>query len=235
MEEKNIHHTADGPDALPDALRMNPYTVPDGYFKGLTPLVLQRCNATADPSKAWPIPSGYFEQLEANITGKIAEQQLKESVSDPGFAVPEHYFEHLAERSLAEASLRERIADPGYSVPAPYFDNLQHVIASRMQPVREDVIPVRKLRKPSWLLYAAAACLALFLTTWGIFNRLGDGQASDSSLASVPEQEIFNYLELYGSAEDIVFISEQLDDAGERNIGNGLSEADIEAYLNHTL
>lgn len=234
MEEKHIHHTAGGSDLIPDALRMNPYIVPDGYFEVLNLRILQRCGPTEQALAAWDVPSGYFEQLEADINAKIAEQKLKELVSDSGFSVPGHYFDHLAEQSLAETTLRERVVDPGFVVPANYFNTLQHNISGHLSE-REEV-PVRKLGKSSpRLLYAAAACIALLLTTWGIFNRLADNPTVGTSLASVSEQEIFNYLELYGSSDDIVFISEHLDNVGERNIGYGLSEEDIEAYLNHTL
>jgi hypothetical protein len=62
-----------GPDILPDSLvqagRINPYTVPEGYFDGLSPIL-----AISKDKNPYLVPTGYFDTLANKINGKIAGQ-----------------------------------------------------------------------------------------------------------------------------------------------------------------
>ena len=84
---------------MPDYLRVNPFGVPEGYFN----------------------------HLENNILAKIAEQKLKQQVSDTGFAVPPDYFAQLEEHiqgRLFEQKLKDSISADSYQVPQGYFEEL---------------------------------------------------------------------------------------------------------------
>jgi len=232
MKGKHTYRHVDASDTLPAALRVNPYRVPDGYFEDLSQHVLHRCRHIDDAQHTLAVPSGYFGQLEHDITARIAEQKLKEQVAETGFAIPDGYFGKLEEQLLAEQLLRNNVHDAGFTVPPHYFETLQRGTISRTDEAAET--PIRKISRPRWMAYAAAACVALVISAIGL-TRLVDDQGATSPLASVSDQEILHYLELYGTANDMIYISEQLDDFDERSIGEGLSEADIEAYLNHTL
>ncbi|MGK6351520.1 hypothetical protein [Parapedobacter sp. DT-150] len=231
MKEKHTYHPVDAAHELPDALRVNPFTVPDGYFDGLHQRILRRQRDGEGAQTAWVVPSGYFDQLTDRITAQIAEQKLRDAVSEPGFTTPEGYFGQLEEQLLLGATLRRQAEETGFTVPAAYFDGLQSTLAER---TADQATPIRSIRQPKWVAYAAAACIALAASAVLFFNSAND-TANSSQLGSVPDQEILNYLELYGTANDMIYITEHLDDFDEGSIGEGLSEDDIEAYLNHTL
>ncbi|PPK99199.1 hypothetical protein [Parapedobacter indicus] len=234
MEEKHTYRPADTPDKfLPEVLRVNPYSVPDGYFVDLQTYTLQRCKLTEITQDTWTVPTGYFDQLGDRIFAKIEEQQLKETIKGAGFSTPDGYFDQLAEQLLFQQKLSEHAAESGFTVPASYFESLQNNIARRTHQ-RKDT-PIRKISRLRWMAYAAA-CIALAVGIPGIVKLAIENQSATAShLASVSDQEIFNYLELYGTDDDVMYISEQLNDFDERVIGEGISEEDIEAYLNHTL
>lgn len=234
MEEKHTYRPTDTSDKSFEALRVNPYTVPDGYFADLQKYTLQQCRLIEGAETTWSIPTGYFDQLGDRILAKIEEQQLKDTVTETGFSVPDSYFDRLEAQLLLQQKLDEHTSEPGFSVPASYFETLQNNIAR--QTYQTEDTPIRQISRPRWMAYAAAASVALVMGIVGVTRMAVEDQpATSSHLASVPDQEIFNYLELYGTDDDVMYISEQLDDFDERVIGEGISEEDLEAYLNHTL
>ncbi|SEL27657.1 hypothetical protein [Parapedobacter koreensis] len=234
MKDKHTHKHVDASDTLPEVLRVNSYILPEGYFEDLQQRILQRCRHIEDSQAAFVVPEGYFEQLENSTVAKLIEQKLKAVVADPGLSVPPAYFVDLTERLLATQKLNEHVSETGFTVPSSYFGTLQNSI-SRQTTTREEIIPIRKISRPRWMFYAAAACVALMISIAGLFRLADDSQPIAGPLASVSDQDILNYLELYGTAGDVVYISEHLDDFDGGYIGEGLSEEDIEAYLNHTL
>ncbi|RQP11220.1 hypothetical protein [Parapedobacter defluvii] len=237
MKEKHTYRPIDTPDkSLPEVLRVNPYTVPDGYFTDLQECTLQQCRLIEEVQhikSIGSVPTGYFDQLGDRILAKIKEQQLKETITESGFSIPDGYFDKLEEQLLLQQKLNENASDSGFSVPASYFETLQDNLSR--QTYQQQEIPIRKISRPRWMAYAAA-CIALVASIVGV-TRLAveDQPATSSHLASVSDQEILNYLELYGTDNDMMYISEQLDDFDERVIGESISEEDLEAYLNHTL
>ncbi len=235
MKDKHIYRPVDSPEhILPEALRANPYTVPDGYFTDLRQRTLLQCRLTDGEQQAWGVPPAYFEQLENRIAAKIDEQKLKEVVSEPGFSVPDGYFDSLEEHLLLQWKLDEQANESGFTVEKGYFETLEQRIAD--QTYRKESAPIRKIGRPTWMAYAAAACIALVAGFFGISTLVNDRpEATGGTLASVSDQEILSYLEFYGTTEDMIYISEHLDDFDAPNIGAGISEEDIEEYLNHTL
>jgi len=233
MKDKHTYHDSEASGLLPDALRVNPYTVPAGYFEEMQRYILQRCNVIKASEDAFDVPPGYFEQLEQRILANVKEQKLKSAVSEAGFIAPEGYFNKLEEQSFNLYKLQEKTDSPGFTVPGNYFDALRERTLRRALAVPATS---RKLAPARWVAYAAAACIALAVGITGLLRFAGQDQAiTREPLALVSDQDIINYLELYGTTSDITYISEHLEDFGERNIGEGLNEEDIEAYLNNTL
>ncbi len=232
MKEKHTYHHADVSEKLPEQLRANPYTVPNGYFENLHYRTTHKCQNAGNTPSALEVPIGYFEQLTDNITAKIAEQELKAIVNDSGFVVPPNYFRTSEQLLITSSKITERVVNTGFTVPAYYFDRLPERIKERAHPT---ATPIRKLSRPKWVAYAAAASIALVLGLAGMLRIANDTAEAKSPLASVSDQQILDYLELYGTPNDMIYISGQLDDFDEQSIGEGISEEDIEAYLNHTL
>jgi len=58
------------PTILIKAGKITPYTVPEGYFDGLSPIL-----AVAKDKNPYLVPAGYFDGLAAGIAGKTAERQ----------------------------------------------------------------------------------------------------------------------------------------------------------------
>ncbi|MEC3878661.1 hypothetical protein [Parapedobacter sp. 10938] len=232
MKEKHTYHHVDVSGKLPEVWRANPYTVPNGYFENLHLRTIQTCKNADIPPKAFGIPDGYFEQLADSITAKIAEQALKATVNESGFVVPDNYFSASEQQLGAICKINERVTDTGFTVPERYFYALPHRIKRKTYQVAP---PVRTLRRPKWVAYAAAASIALVLGLIGMFRIAQNTSETKSPLASVPDEQIVDYLELYGPPNDMIYISEQLDDFDVQSIGEGISDEDIEAYLNHTL
>lgn len=230
MKEKHTYHNTEASGGLPEALRANPYRVPDGYFKSLHLRTIIKCRDTENIGSSLGVPAGYFEQLADSITAKVAEQTLRASVSGSGFSVPQGYFNDAEQVLMAAAKIDA--ADTGFTVPAHYFDTLSHRIGAR---THQATAHVRKLRRPTWLGYAAAAGIAVVLGLVTMLNITNDSSGGASPLASVSDEQIVDYLELYGPPNDMMYISEQLDDVDGRSLGEGISDEDIEAYLNHTL
>lgn len=233
MKEKHTYQHGNTPGNLPEGLRVNPYTVPDGYFDNLFQQTLRKCRDGEAAPEAWGVPEGYFEQLTDSITAKIAEQKLKTLVSEPGFTVPDGYFEGLEQLLAAEGELRGKITETGFTVPQGYFDTLTDRVGEQ---TKRPATPVRRMNPLKWVAYAAAS-IAVILGLAGIFRTtVNQGfPETQQSLASVPDQQILDYLELYGSSDDMMFISEQMVDLDEQHISTEISDEDIEAYLNLTL
>ncbi|WP_262245476.1 hypothetical protein [Parapedobacter soli] len=231
MKEKHTYHHVDATGKLPEVLRANPYTVPNGYFENLYHRTVQKCQNTGNIPTGLGVPDGYFEQLTDSIKANIAEQRLKSIVRDPGFMVPDGYFGELEQQLVAYSKIAKVAADTGFTTPEHYFDRLPEAIN---QQIRETEVPVRKLNRRKWVAYAAAASIALVIGLAGILRTGHDNSETKNPLASVSDQQILDYLELYGTPSDMIYISEQLE-FDEQSIGEGLSEEDIEAYLNHTL
>lgn len=233
MTHKHTYRHDGLPGALPEELRVNPYTVPDGYFDALHRRTLSRCRDLDAAPAPFGVPDGYFDGLEDRIRAAVTAQRLKEQVSESGFAVPEGYFRQSEDHLLAELRLREMVTDSGFTVPTGYFDALHRRLTKRTG-TETVTTPIRTLRRTRWVAYAAAACLAVVLAIAGLLKRNEDVRPAHT-LAAVSDQEILQYLELYGTTDDLIYISAQLDELDERPIGEDLSEADIEAYLEHTL
>jgi len=220
--------------SLPEVLRVNPFSVPDGYFTDLQERTLTQCGLADTFKNTWEIPNDYFEQLTEKISVKVQEQKLKDMITESGFSTPDGYFENAQLRLLLRQKLMDQGANSGFTVPEGYFEEQYNRITDRVYDKQDTRI--KKIGSRKWVGYAAAACIAFAIGVFGVTKMITEHNTPPSNhLVSVSDQEIFNYLELYGSDQDITYISEQLNEFDEPIIDAGISEEDIEAYLNHTL
>jgi len=186
----------------------NPFIVPDNYFTGLNESIKSRClieEVRFNNEDEFPIPAGYFESLSSRIEGRISEEKIRAIVPSDGFSVPENYFSGLEHRILAKTNAAEK-------------------------PAEASVRPFRS----NWLRYAAAACVTLAVGSALILNNREN--SFDSQLGSLPDQEIINYLQLHSDLGDTPLIMESLSqNLNLTNIGNEISDAELEDYINTTL
>ncbi|GGH31562.1 hypothetical protein GCM10011418_44460 [Sphingobacterium alkalisoli] len=133
MKEINTYDGELGGNKLPEALRVNPFTVPPDYFnvQESSILSLVRLDKLAIQKDNQATPEGYFEKLQNDILAKVAEQKLKDEVATTGFTIPAGYLEGAEEAILhriAEAQLKNAVDQDGYEVPTAYFETLEQDI-----------------------------------------------------------------------------------------------------------
>ncbi len=106
-----------------------------------------------------------------------------------GFKVPDGYFETLETRLL---DLRENENQAGFEVPKDYFENLEERLLQHVKPAHK----VYRLQADNikWIapLLAAAALVAVVLTTKFLFNPAPQDNATP--LASVKNEELMEYI-----------------------------------------
>jgi len=186
----------------------DPFTVPDNYFSGLQEQIKSRClieDVRFNNEDEFTVPAGYFESLPSQIEGRISEVNLRGLVPADGFSVPSDYFGSLEQRILAKTAVTNG---------------------------SEEII-VRPLRS-SWLRYAAAACITLAVGSALILNNRNN--SFETQLGNLPDQEIVNYLEMHADMGDTPVIMESLSqNLNLTSIGNEISDAELEQYINTTL
>ncbi len=201
-----------------DIFKKNPFTVPPGYFEQLTDVTSFRAKMQQEQKKdGFGVPDAYFDRLTDRIKDGIFVESLKnESENVGGWTVPQGYFPDLEQRILAKTAKLED--------------------SSRVK-LREPV-KLRRLEKrrtPAWLAYAAAACM-LFVGGLFIKNSMN---TPELDLGTIPEEELVNYLTLYGGTGDYLLFSEAMvewdaqADEGVEFIPD-LSDEEIEWYLENT-
>ncbi|MGB4399806.1 MAG: hypothetical protein WBJ10_10565, partial [Daejeonella sp.] len=75
-----------------------PFTVPEGYFDGLSGNINSRIKIEVVKSEgqdSFKVPDNYFEGLTSRIEERISTEKIRSFSSSEGFAVPERYFEGL--------------------------------------------------------------------------------------------------------------------------------------------
>lgn len=193
-----------------EALSGNPFSVPQGYFEELEAktLFLSRLGSVGDSGLT--VPSGYFEQLEDDILCRTREEKLKQLVS---------------------GDVDQWVSGDGFGVPTGYFETLQEQILSGIKPQKPKETIVRKLVGSAAIKYAAAACV-LFVSIFMIKDSV---LQSGNPLADIPEQELIQYLQLYGNTQDGMIFREHANmDRNLSDLGSEISSNDIEWYLDNT-
>ena len=184
--------------------------------------------ASMNRTVPFTVPEGYFDQLNREIKSRIKLEAYC-SDSEQATGLPEAYFEELPAMIKSRISL-ERLKGSddqgGFHIPHGYFETL---IEKQTQTIQEH--PQGRIRNliPSWLGYAAAACLTFVLGALLYMNT--DQYQLKQDLAEVPKQEIINYLKVYSTAGDTPFIIEQLNPEQLQSLNADISNEDVEQYL----
>jgi hypothetical protein len=154
----------------------------------------------------------------------------------PAFRVPEGYFDSL------KARVRRAISSPEiplphqtpYQAPAGYFETLSAAVLSRVRQQAPVVQLPRRRRAPA-IRWLAAAVIAAVIALAALLRLPADRATPsiDRQLASLSDTAITRYL----SAEAITLNEEDLyanvsDTVVTNPVVQGLSDRDIEAYLN---
>jgi hypothetical protein len=157
--------------------KVNVFTLPAGYFEGLSAMVLSVAKDEALKAKT-QVPAGYFDTLADSILHKLKDngntdalpEILKTVQHKPVYTVPDGYFETLSGNILqqlqqqgvpAETTEASSLLEPlkhinVYEVPENYFTRLPDEILLKVQPAAGAKL-VTMPRYKSWMRYAVAA------------------------------------------------------------------------------
>lgn len=177
------------------------------------------------------VPSNYFEELGDQLQARISIERAE--AGETGFGVPGGYFEELGERiisSVKAEEFKQEAGEHGFIAPAGYFESLHENILKKAAGADKKV-KVRRMW-PSWIRYAAAACVAVVVGTGFFFMR--SNNSIDTRLSKIPEDEIVNYLQTSSDSGDFPVIVESLSNQNV-SLESDLSDKEIKEYLESTL
>jgi len=136
------------------------------------------------------VPEGYFDQLPGQVL-----QRIRSLEADP-------VQEELSELSPLLAAAPRQMP---LSAPEGYFDSLSTRIMAGISQAQEAparVIPIRSRRRYySWAV-AASLLVLVGLSTMFLLRRNTGAGSFEAQLASVPDQEIVDYLQSHTDAFD---------------------------------
>ena len=209
---------------FPDqAARVNPYTVPAGYFEGFAQQMLDRIktgqeagNAGSAQSDSLSAGFGQEAPLSSGEELSLISPLLSRIGKKMPFEAPEGYFSELTAAVISGAQAIDFVNDElenlsplmaslrnktTYQAPEGYFDGVAgRVLEQLQQPVTAKVISMH--RKRNWLRYSVAAAVAGLLLTggWRVFHKpssfaIASGFDLTKSLSGVSDQELENYLD----------------------------------------
>lgn len=190
----------------------------------------------AGKENPFDVPDGYFNNLQQQITSRIAIETVSPRDSNGNLAVPQGYFDTLEDQIMSSVrleKLKNLTEEGGFTVPEGYFDSLNNSIKQKAGLVekREDA-KVRTL-VPSWLKYAAAACIMISASTGLYFLQKSD--SIDKQLAYIPDEAIVDYLLVNSDAGDMPVIINNINSTPDIGPEMELSDQEIEQYLETTL
>lgn len=192
--------------------RKNPFSIPAGYFDSLQEHLNSRLfllELQPEKTNEFTVPGGYFDALTDQIEGRIFAEKLKEQIIGNNFTVPEDYFSTLQDR------INERVAEP------------------------VKVISMYRRMVPSWISYAAAACITIAVSAGLYFNIQNNTvnvpeKAIVSDLSNVSDQEIIDYLQLNSTRADMPVLIENVgENIASPTIDPDISNEEVQSYLNN--
>ncbi|RTL57098.1 MAG: hypothetical protein EKK37_13685 [Sphingobacteriales bacterium] len=181
--------------------RVNPYTVPAGYFEGLDEHLLTMVKikeqtpalpgiATKNPPQ---IPEGYFGSLAGSILSKI-KAAGNQSVTDE--------LRNLSPMLYAIDKVNV------YRVPAGYFETLSDDLVNKVSAKEEaKVISLTQHKSIRWMRYAAAAVVIgmVSMVSFFIINNTGKEKDFDAVVKlgrKYAEQKKFDVTEQLNNTSD---------------------------------
>ncbi|GHE44013.1 hypothetical protein [Sphingobacterium griseoflavum] len=126
MKENNTYHEGMEGQNLPESLRVNPFSVPTGYFDGLESMLIAQASLEGKvPPEKQPfvVPEGYFAHLTELVTAQIALTNPKEEVQS--WTTPKNYFDTLQDKIQSRITVESAFQEQeNFIVPAGYFESL---------------------------------------------------------------------------------------------------------------
>lgn len=209
---------------LKQALKGNPFLLPDEYFINLTNELLMKTRISEMGDSSFKIPAEYQDDLRLSILSKVTEQKIKTAVKSSKPKLSSDYIEDLQQRILNKTvHLDETVKE-----------------ANHFKTSNDDKSfnKVRRIGQQKWITFVAAASLLLVM---GIFAIL-EGKKNTTKLnskttivqvESLQTDDIINYLAYYSEVGDLEYLSDQLEDS--LNSTEGISTQEIKSYLEYSL
>lgn len=251
LPEQILRRLQENGSVLPRPAAMQ-YEVPEGYFDQLPNSILSRIRANEAGSAG--------EELEAlsPLLGKMDKRMP--------FSVPGGYFEELPENSTEGAKAIELVNEelenlsplmsslqqqPAYQVPEGYFDALPGKLLQKVRQPEKGARVLFLSRGRRLMQYAAAAVVAGFLLTAGIFylgRNSSAGQAdalpgnelatamTDSLLPEISDSALENYVETHTGSIGLTPIAESNDTVSMnpsdmQEMLADVSDAELQKYI----
>ncbi len=165
------------------------YTLPNGYFNGLSEAILTQISAENLPKIAAPftVPQDYFNTLSNNVLAAISKEVTSKN-------------EVIEELETIAPLLNTINKSAVYTVPAEYFTSFKPVIATST--TKGKLVSMASFRRK--LLYVAAACV-IGLIAVGAFVFSNKTEKIDyaaykkidvnTTINTISNEELINYLE----------------------------------------
>lgn len=164
-----------------------PYSLPAGYFDGITGTLLERSSIglMVEKRRGYQVPVGYFNQLSARIMAEIHKQEVANE---------------LEEIAPLLNTLSKQTPYTSISLPQIQMEGIMEKAAETAIPVIQ--MPVRKKHK--WMQYAAAAVVTgVIVVTAFMYNGRSANNNTDINYAQMDvsheisrlsEEELNTYL-----------------------------------------
>lgn len=200
------------------------FTVPENYFEELPGNLQSRIaveDALENSAPGFSVPADYFEEMQANLQSRLTmEEALQHTEGD--FTVPAGYFEDQHQQIISRIAVDEILNNKpdGFTVPDGYFNSMQNTIISKTaRPVVKHDAIVRRLIRSSAFKYATAACITIAVGATFFFTRYERDEALrqrlylHKALATVPDDDIIDYLQNHMTAADTPALMDAADQA----------------------
>lgn len=202
--------------------RVNPLSVPENYFKGLSSNILDKIEFSGDESgfakiaSPFQAPDGYFEHISRDILALVKDN----AVTAEG---------EIQKLSPVLAQVQHMNV---FETPEGYFNSLPSVILSKVKAVPAKIVT---MRKPAILRYAAAAVISgiMGLSLFSIFNNqdasgiagysagvmetaagIVSANSFDQELKTLSYSDIEHYLEQSGQDVEAALVASATEEPG---------------------
>lgn len=189
----------------------------------------------AGNSNPFSTPEQYFEYLKEQTLDRVNFSDLVEE-DKPNFITPRGYFDNLSEAIKSRIKLEEiksQFSGNGMTVDSDYFKSSRDQILGKVNTQKNNSGNVVRLNQKRWIKYAVAASLVLGFSV-SIYIRKEDN-SFNSQLSKIPETEIINYLQINSETADITLIIENLDNTELSKFDSGISDEELNQYINTSL
>lgn len=195
----------------------NVFTVPTGYFNGLTQHILDATKGLASlpAGNVFTAPEGYFEHLSTNIMARIKEQNMSEV--------------YVETNGISETVARIGQANV-YTVPTNYFDSLAGKVLKNTASQPQARVVSMKSRFTAWKYAAAAAIVGIL--GFSLFFMLNKNEPAnvaktetmmaakeiiktnsfENELNSISDAAIVDFLEAKGEDVEAALVASLIDE-----------------------